>query len=324
LQIPAENLETGFWLESDRMLSLAFSEKSLDVQRKVVCEEFKEHYINKPYGDAWHKMRELAYKVHPYKWMTIGKELKHIEEATLDDVKKFFFKHYNPSNAILVVAGHVQPDQVVKLAEKWFGPIPSGEKYIRHIPQEPLQTEARQLSLKADVPLDAFYKTWHMPARMDKGYYVTDLITDILGGGASSRLYQKLVKEKKLFSNLDCYHFGSTDSGLLTIEGKLIKGISFEEAEKAVDEEVSKVASEKVADKELEKVKNKTESTILFEDMSLTSRAASLAYYELLGNAELMNEELDKYQSVTTEELRLQAENIFHSNRSNTIYYGAN
>ena len=324
LQIPAENLETGFWLESDRMLSLAFSEKSLDVQRKVVCEEFKEHYINKPYGDAWHKMRELAYKVHPYKWMTIGKELKHIEEATLDDVKKFFFKHYNPSNAILVVAGHVQPDQVVKLAEKWFGPIPSGEKYIRHIPQEPLQTEARQLSLQADVPLDAFYKTWHMPARMDRGYYVTDLITDILGGGASSRLYQKLVKEKKLFSNLDCYHFGSTDSGLLTIEGKLIKGISFEEAEKAVDEEVSKVASEKVADKELEKVKNKTESTILFEDMSLTSRAASLAYYELLGNAELMNEELDKYQSVTTEELRLQAENIFHSNRSNTIYYGAN
>lgn len=324
LQIPAENLETGFWLESDRMLSLAFSEKSLDVQRKVVCEEFKEHYINKPYGDAWHKMRELAYKVHPYKWMTIGKELKHIEEATLDDVKKFFFKHYNPSNAILVVAGHVQPDQVVKLAEKWFGPIPSGEKYIRHIPQEPIQTEARQLSLQADVPLDAFYKTWHMPARMNKGYYVTDLITDILGGGASSRLYQKLVKEKKLFSNLDCYHFGSTDSGLLTIEGKLIKGISFEEAEKAVDEEVSKVASEKVADKELEKVKNKTESTILFEDMSLTSRAASLAYYELLGNAELMNEELDKYQSVTTEELRLQAENIFHSNRSNTIYYGAN
>jgi predicted Zn-dependent peptidase len=216
----------------------------------------------------------------------------------------------------------VQPDQVVKLAEKWFGPIPSGEKYIRHIPQEPLQTEARQLSLQADVPLDAFYKTWHMPARMNKGYYVTDLITDILGGGASSRLYQKLVKEKKLFSNLDCYHFGSTDSGLLTIEGKLIKGISFEEAEKAVDEEVSKVASEKVADKELEKVKNKTESTILFEDMGLTSRAASLAYYELLGNADLMNEELDKYQTVSSEELRAQAENIFNPACSNTIYYG--
>jgi zinc protease len=324
LQLPAENLETGFWLESDRMLSLAFSEKSLDVQRKVVCEEFKEHYINKPYGDAWHKMRELAYKVHPYKWMTIGKELKHIEEATLDDVKKFFFKHYNPSNAILVVAGHVKPDEVVKLAEKWFGPIPSGEKYIRHIPQEPTQNEARQLSLKADVPLDAFYKTWHMPARMDRGYYVTDLITDILGGGASSRLYQTLVKEKKLFSNLDCYHFGSTDSGLLTIEGKLIKGISFDQAEQAVDEEVSKIASEKVAEKELEKVKNKTESTILFEDMGLTSRAASLAYYELLGNADLMNEELDKYQTVSSEELRAQAEKIFHTNRSNTIYYGAN
>jgi zinc protease len=321
LQIPADNLETAFWLESDRMLSLAFSEKSLDVQRKVVCEEFKEHYINKPYGDAWHKMRELAYQVHPYRWMTIGKELKHIEEATLEDVKKFFFKHYNPSNAILVVAGNIKTDQVVKLAEKWFGSIPSGEKYIRNITGEPVQTAARKMETKADVPLDAFYKTWHMPSRMERGYYVTDLITDILGGGASSRLYQKLVKEKQLFSNLDCYHFGSTDSGLLTIEGKLIKGVSLDVAEKAVDEEVKKMAEERVDEKELTKVKNKTESTILFEDMSLMSRAASLAYYELLGGAELMNEELEKYQSVNSNELITQADKIFDINNSNTLYY---
>ena len=321
LQIPADNLETAFWLESDRMLSLAFSEKSLDVQRKVVCEEFKEHYINKPYGDAWHKMRELAYQVHPYRWMTIGKELKHIEEATLEDVKKFFFKHYSPSNAILVVAGNIKTDQVVKLAEKWFGSIPSGEKYIRNIANELAQTAARKMEIKADVPLDAFYKTWHMPSRMERGYYVTDLITDILGGGASSRLYQKLVKEKQLFSNLDCYHFGSTDSGLLTIEGKLITGVSLDIAEKAVDEEVRKMAEEKVDEKELTKVKNKTESTILFEDMSLMSRAASLAYYELLGGAELMNEELEKYQSVNTDELKAQAEKVFMSNNSNTLFY---
>jgi zinc protease len=324
LQIPSENLETAFWLESDRMLSLAFSEKSLDVQRKVVCEEFKEHYINKPYGDAWHKMRELAYKVHPYRWMTIGKELKHIEEATLEDVKKFFFKHYNPSNAILVVAGNIKTDQVVKLAEKWFGSIPAGEKYIRNIAREPVQTAARKIETKADVPLDAFYKTWHMPSRLERGYYVTDLITDILGGGASSRLYQKLVKEKQLFSNLDCYHFGSTDSGLLTIEGKLIKGVSLDVAEKAVDEEVRKMAEEKVDEKELTKVKNKTESTILFEDMSLMSRAASLAYYELLGGADLMNEELEKYQSIQTDELREQAEEIFLPANSNTIFYLSN
>ncbi|MFO0415186.1 MAG: M16 family metallopeptidase, partial [Bacteroidota bacterium] len=264
-QLPAENIETAFWLESDRMLSLAFSEKSLDVQRKVVCEEFKEHYLNKPYGDAWHKMRELAYKVHPYKWMTIGKELKHIEDAQLNDVKNFFFKHYTPANAILVVAGNVKTKEVLALAEKWFGPIPSGNKYNRNISQEPVQHDARRMEIKADVPLDAFYKTWHMAARRDREYYVTDLITDILGGGASSRLYQSLVKEQQLFSNIDCYHFGSTDAGLLTIEGKLVKGVKVEDVEKAVDLEITRLTEEKVSEKELQKVIHKTESTILFE-----------------------------------------------------------
>ena len=216
-QLPAENLETAFWLESDRMLSLAFSEKSLDVQRKVVCEEFKEHYINKPYGDAWKIMRELAYKHHPYKWMTIGLELSHIEKAQLGDVKRFFFKHYTPANAILVVAGNVYLDQVRHLAEKWFGGIEPGIKYNRNLPVEPVQQEARRMVVKAKVPLDAFYKTWHMSARMDQRYYVADLAGDMLGGGGSSRLYQSLVKEKKLFSNIDCFHFGSTDAGLFSI-----------------------------------------------------------------------------------------------------------
>lgn len=323
-QLPIENLETAFWLESDRMLSLAFSEKSLDVQRKVVCEEFKEHYINKPYGDAWNKMREMAYKQHPYKWMTIGKELKHIEEAQLQDVKNFFFKHYTPLNAILVVAGNVETEQVLQLAEKWFGPIPSGEKYVRNIPQEPKQTEARRMEVKADVPLDAFYKTWHMASRLERGYYVTDLITDILGGGASSRLYQSLVKEKKLFSNIDCYHFGSIDKGLLTIEGKLVKGVAIADAEKAVNEEVEKMKTQLVDEKELQKVINKTESTILFEDMSVMSRANSLAYYELLGDAQLMNDELQKYESITAQELMEESKLIFDENNSNTLYYLAN
>jgi predicted Zn-dependent peptidase len=221
------------------------------------------------------------------------------------------------------VAGNIKTAEVLPLVEKWFGSIPSGEKYLRNIPQEPAQQEARQKEISANVPLDAFYKTWHMPSRLERGYYVADLITDILGGGASSRLYQKLVKEKQLFSNLDCYHFGSTDAGLLTVEGKLIKGISFEAAEKAVNEEVEKIAAQNVEEKELSKVKNKTESTILFEDMSLMSRAASLAYYELLGNAELMNEELEKYQSVTAAELRTEAEKIFRPQLSNTLYYHA-
>ena len=320
-QLPAENLETAFWLESDRMLSLAFSEKSLDVQRKVVSEEFKEHYLNKPYGDVWHKMREMAYKVHPYKWMTIGKELKHIEEAQLQDVKNFFTKHYNPANAILVVAGNVETEKVLKLAEKWFGTIPSGEKYIRSLPKEPQQTTARRLEVKADVPIDAFIKTWHMGSRLERSYYVADLITDILGGGASSRLFQKLVKEQQLFSNLDCYHFGSIDTGLLTIEGKLVKGVSIEKAEAAVEAELQQLKETLVDEKELQKVKNKTESTILFEDMSVMSRANSLAFYELLGDAQLMNDELEKYQSITAEELRAECERIFDERNSNTLYY---
>src|SRR5205085_4460459 len=297
-QLPAQNIETAFWLESDRMLSLAFSEKSLNVQRKVVCEEFKEHYINKPYGDVWHKLRELSYKQHAYRWMTIGQELSHIENPKLPDVKEFFFKHYRPVNAILVVSGNVKLDEVKRLSEKWFGPIPMGEKYLRNLPQEPKQTEARFLDVEAAVPLDAFFKTWHMATRLDKAYYATDLLSDILSGGGSSRLYQALVKEKQLFSNIDCHHMGSIDTGLLTIEGKLVRGVKMETAEQAVQEEVEKIKSELVNENELEKVKNKTESMIAFEDMTVMNRANSLATYELLGDAEMMNTELTRYQEV--------------------------
>ncbi len=323
-QLPAENLETAFWLESDRMLSLAFSKKSLEVQRKVVCEEFKEHYINKPYGDVWHKMRELAYTTHPYRWMTIGKELKHIEDATLDDVKAFFHKHYNPANAILVVAGNITTEEVKRLAEKWFGPIPSGEKYNRLLPAEPKQTAARTATVKADVPLDALYKCWHIYPRTDKRYYTADLITEILSGGGSSRLYQSLVKEKQLFSSIECYHLGSTDAGLLTIEGKLVKGVKMEAAEAAVNEELEKLQQEGISQRELDKVKNKTESMIAFEDMSITNRAASLAIYELLGDAGLINTELGRYRAVTAGEIQNESKIIFDERNSNTLYYYSN
>ena len=321
IQLPAENLETAFWLESDRMLSLAFGEKSLDVQRKVVCEEFKEHYLNKPYGDVWHKMRELAYKVHPYRWMTIGKELSHIENAKLEDVKNFFFKHYRPNNAILVVAGNVTVEKVKELTEKWFGDIPAGEKYIRRLPEEPPQTEARKLEVKAEVPLDAFYKCWHIYPRNDKRYYIADLITEVLSGGGSSRLFQSLVKEKKLFSAVECYHSGSLDAGTLVIEGKLVKGVKMEEAEKAVEAELEKMRTEKVTTTELQKVKNKVESLIAFEDMSLTNRANSLAFYELLGDAGQMNHELEKYNVVTAEDILNESRIIFRPENSNTLYY---
>ena len=321
IQLPAENLETAFWLESDRMLSLAFGEKSLDVQRKVVCEEFKEHYLTKPYGDVWHKMRELAYTTHPYKWMTIGKELSHIENAQLEDVKNFFFKHYRPVNAVLVVAGNVTTEKVKELAEKWFGDIPSGEKYVRSLPPEPEQTVERRSEIKAKVPLDALYKCWHMGSRLDNSYHATDLLTDILSGGGSSRLYQTLVKEKKLFSNIECHHFGSTDAGLVVIEGKLVKGVKIEDAENAVEEELEKMKAALVGENELQKVKNKTESMITFEDMSVMSRANSLAYYETLGDAAWMNDELDKYAAVTTQDILEQSRKIFRKENCNTIYY---
>ena len=324
IQLPAENVETAFWLESDRMLSLAFDEKSLDVQRKVVSEEFKEHYLNKPYGDVWFHLREMAYEQHPYRWMTIGKELSHIENASLEDVKAFFFKHYRPINAILVVAGKVTTAQVKTLAEKWFGDIPSGEKYIRSIPKEPAQSAPRIKEVKADVPLDALYKCWHMDDRMSKGYYAADLITEILGGGGSSRLFQALVKEQKLFSNIECFHFGTVDSGLLAIEGKLVKGVDIKLADAAVNRELEKMKTEGISTKELVKVKNKTESAIAFEDMSLMARANSIAFYELLGDANLFNSDREKYFSITEEDILYFTRKIFDEKNSNTLYYLSN
>jgi len=323
-QLPSENIETAFWLESDRMLSLAFGKKSLEVQRKVVCEEFKEHYINKPYGDVWHKLRTLVYTTHPYKWMTIGASLKHVEDATLADVKAFFKKHYNPSNAILTVAGNVNVAQVKELAEKWFGTIPAGEKYNRNLPVEPKQTAPRTLEVKADVPLNALYKCWHIYPRTDDRYYTADLITDILSGGGSSRLYQSLVKEQQLFSNIECYHMGSTDAGLLVIEGKLVKGIDIKKAEQAINEEIKKIQATGVTVTELEKVKNKTESALAFEDMSVMNRASSIAMYELLGDADLMNSELEKYRAVTAENILAETRIIFDENNCSTMYYMSN
>jgi predicted Zn-dependent peptidase len=270
---------------------------------------------------VWLKLRELAYEVHPYRWMTIGKELSHIENAQLQDVRNFFFKHYRPVNAILVVAGNVTVEQVKTLAEKWFGPIENGERYLRQLPEEPKQTTAKKLEIQADVPLDALYKCWHIYSRLDHRYYVSDLITEVLGGGGSSRLFQSLVKEKKLFSNIECYHFGTTDAGLLTIEGKLVKGVKMEDAEIAISVELEKLKQEKVSEAELQKVKNKTESMIAFEDMSLMNRANSLAYYELLGDASLMNSELDRYNKVTVEDVQQLSNEIFTEENSSTLWY---
>ncbi len=321
VQLPVQNMETAFWLESDRMLSLAFNEKSLETQRKVVSEEFKEHYLNKPYGDAWMHLRTLAYHVHPYQWMTIGKNLQQIEEAQLSDVKAFFQKHYNPANAVLCVAGNVTVIDVKPLAEKWFGSIPAGERYVRQIPEEPAQEGPRMQTVFADVPLDALYKTWHMPGRLMQPYYACDLITEIMGSGFSSRLYQRLVKEDQLFSAISCYHTGSLDPGLLVVEGKVVEGRSIEEADTAVTREMATLVAEGVTDEELQKSKNKIIAMVEFEDVSLLSRANNLAFYELLGNANLINEELERYNAVTADMLKGTAGVVLRDDNCSTLYY---
>jgi len=321
LTIHSSNIETGFWLESDRMLGLAFSEKSLDVQRNVVVEEFRQNYLNQPYGDVWLLLKPLAYKIHPYRWATIGKDITHIENAQMADVRQFFKKYYCPNNAIMVVAGNIGLDEVKHLADKWFAPIKPGDVPERNLPAEPLQKKARTLTVEKDVPLDALYKTYHTCARRDKEFHSVDLLSDILSNGNSSRLYIELVKKKKLFSDINAYMSGDIDKGLFIFSGKLIKGVRMEEAEAGIDEELSKMKEELVEETELSKVKNKVESTLLFSEMNILSKAINLATSELLGDASLINTEVEKYHSVTAEQIKEQANTIFNDTNSSTLYY---
>lgn len=324
LTLPAENIETGFWLESDRMLSLAFSEKSLEVQRSVVIEEFKQRYLNQPYGDVWLLLRPLAYKVHPYQWATIGKEISHIENATLEDVKDFFFRFYCPDNAIMTVAGGVKAEEVFALAEKWFGEIQRKRKDFTPYPKEPRQEEYRELTVHRDIPFDSVYRAYHCCARLDEEFYAVDLLTDILSRGRSSRLYNALVKEQKLFSEVNAYVTADFDKGLVVVEGKLVAGVSMKEAEAGIDAELQKVMSELVKADELEKVKNKVESTMEFSEMDLSGRALNLAIAEYMGDVELVNSELKLFRKVTVEDIRKQASEIFRKTNCSTLYYLSN
>ncbi|AWM34369.1 M16 family metallopeptidase [Hymenobacter nivis] len=323
LSLPAANLETGFWLESDRMLNLAFSENGLEVQRKVVVEEFKQTYLNQPYGDVWLKMMPLAYQVHPYQWNTIGKEIAHIENAVMDDVRGFFNKHYAPQNAILVLAGAVSFDEAKRLAEKWFGPIAGGPAYVRDLPQEPTQTQARTQTVQAPVPLSALYKAYHAPARRDDNYYAVDLLADMLGRGKSSRLYQRLVKELALFNNISASLTGALDAGLLVVSGKLNAGVDLHEANAAVEAVVAEFVAADVDARELEKVKNQAESLLVFGEIDLLNRALNLAYSKLIGDANLVNDESRRIQAVDVAAVRAAAAQVLRPENCNTLYYEA-
>jgi zinc protease len=323
ITLPAVNIETAFWLESDRMLSLSFDPEVLEVQRSVVIEEFKQRYLNQPYGDVWLSLRPLAYQVHSYKWPTIGKEVSHIEKATMEDVKNFFFKYYIPNNAILVVAGNVKTEEIKKLTEKWFGPIPAGKPYVRNIPKEPKQTAPRKLEIEAKVPLDAIYKVYHTCDKISDDYYSTDLLSDILGRGKSSRLYERLVKDKKLFNSIHVHLSGSFEPGLLIIEGKLNEGISIEEGEKEINKLLEEIRQTKVSEAELAKVKNQAEASIVFEYVELINRAMNLAVAALLGDPDLVNKDAVNVQKVTAEEINKIANEVLTEENCSTIYYRA-
>lgn len=323
ITLPVNNLETAFWLESDRMLSLAFSEKSLEVQRNVVIEEYKQRYLNQPYGDVWLLLRPLVYKVHPYQWNTIGKSIKHIEDAGMNDVKGFFRRFYCPGNAILSVAGNVETDEVKRLCKKWFGPIPMINVEPRNLPKEPVQTEKRFLEVERKVPVDALYKVFHVCRRKDEQFYFVDIISEILSRGNSSRLYQNLVKEKKLFSEIDAYVGGELDEGLFVFSGKPAKGVSLKQAEAAIDEEIEKLKTCQVGERELQKVKNKIESTLVFSELNVLNKAMNLALFELMGDAADANREVEKYLAVTPEGIQKTANEIFSEANSSVLYYRA-
>ena len=323
ITLPHQNVETGFWLESDRMLSLDFSPKSLEVQRQVVIEEFKQRNLNQPYGDASHLLRELAYESHPYRWPTIGKEIAHIAQATLEEVKDFFYRFYAPNNAILAVTGHISFEETIRLAEKWFGPIPARNISPRQLPAEKPQTAVRRKTVERKVPVDAIYMAFHMSNRMHPDYYVYDMITDILSNGRSSRFIQSLVQEQKLFTSIDAYISGSLDEGLLHVTGKPVEGVSLEQAEEAIWKELEKMKTVPVSEQELEKVKNRYESEQIFNNINYLNVATNLAFFELTGKAEDINEEVGKYRAVTAEQIQATSARCFVPENCSILYYKA-
>jgi zinc protease len=323
LTVPASNIETGFWLESDRMLSLSFEPQVLEIQQKVVIEEFKQRYLNQPYGDVWLKLRPLAYLAHPYQWATIGKEIRHIEDATMDDVRQFFFRYYVPANAILVVAGNVTLDQVRRLTEKWFGPIKSPEAQKQALPQEPPQTAKRTLEVEADVPASALYKAYHMPGRFHPDYFAVDLMSDVLTRGHSSRLYQKLVKEKEIFTTISSFTMGTLDPGLLVINGRVKDGIKLQDAEAEVDRLIDEMLRSGITNAELEKVKNQAYSTLEFGEVEVMNRAMNLAFAKLSGDANHVNEEAKLIEAVSIDQIQRAAREVLREENSNVLYYKA-
>ena len=319
--LPTCNIETAFWLEADRMQNLLLDDKSIEVQRKVVQEEFKQRYLNAPYGDVWHILRDMAYKKHPYRWPVIGKHLNDIETVSPQTIREFYNRHYCPNNAILSVVGDIDSDEIFKLAEKWFCGIPSSESVNSEICEEPEQLEDRELTVKKDVPHNMLLKAYHMCSRQGDKYPVYDLLSDILANGRSSRFYRNIFAKGNLVSSIDASISGDVHPGLFLIKAQLLPGISYETIERAIDEEINKLISDGVNQQELQKATNMFEMTTLSYCLTNESRAAELAYYEMLGDANGINHEIDKYRKVTTDDIANLAKNMFENEHGSTLYY---
>ncbi len=319
--LPAENLEIALWLESDRMLALNITKKALDVQRKVVVEEFKETCLNEPYGDSWHHLSDMMYHKHPYRWPVIGLKPEHVENATIEDVRGFYQRWYTPNNAVLSIAGKVHAADVLPLVEKWFASIPSGPAVHRQLPVEPPQTGPIRREVKAAVPAAAVYLAFRMPARLHPDFYPVDLLSDVLAQSHSSRLYRRLLKERALFSQIDAYVTANLDPGLLIVEGRPAEGVSMDAAIAAVWEELEDLKKEPIPTRELEKIIHRFESTIVFSEMSALNKAQNLSYYELMTHAELMNEETATYLALQPADLQRAAQEIFRADNSATLIY---
>ncbi|MBO7558688.1 MAG: insulinase family protein [Bacteroidaceae bacterium] len=328
--IPAQNVETAFWLESDRMLSLAFTPQSLEVQRKVVMEEFKLNYINQPYGDISHILAALCYKQHPYRWPTIGLKLSHIADATMDDVKQFFYRFYRPSNAILAITGNISWEDALRLTEKWYGGIPvKNENYSSSLhayshssfPPEPPQLRQRRKTVHRNVPHSVLVMAFHIPARMHPDFQVCDMISDVLANGKSARFWRDLVEGKRLFLSLDAYVSGRIDSGQLIIEGIPAEGVDMHDAEAAIWDELDRLRHELVPEQEIQKLKNKYEASSAMQCTEYTQRAERLAYFEMLGDASLINQDVPLYCKTTATDLRRVSRQILTRKNSSILYY---
>lgn len=320
--IPAHNIETAFWLESDRLNKLAFSQKSLEAQKNVVIEEFKQRCLNVPYGDVAHIIRANAFHKHTYRWPVIGEKVEDIENVTLDTVRNFFYSHYAPNNVILCVSGNIHFDRAVELAEKWMSHIPKRDIKQRTIQPEPKQVAQRCVELHREVPQDMIVKAYHMCGRLDTEYHASDIISDILANGNSARFFQNVLMKTEFFTDLDASIWGSIDPGLMVVKGRLRPGVSFDEANEIVDNELNRLATDGVTQYEVDKFVNKYESKECFENISYSEKASKLCYYELLGEARDINDEVNKYRRLNNDDIIRVARKVFCKENETRLYYG--